>query len=85
MIPLQSKNSRCLCGSGKKYKRCCQSSHDSDIPPLAERQRFNSLFQESMRSSENWDDMVEEFGEEKIDEVLNRIHKQSYLMDSNCD
>jgi len=85
MVPLQSKNSRCLCGSGKKYKRCCQSIHNLEIPPLAERQRFNNLFQESMRSSEKWDDAVKEFGEEKVNEVFKKIRMQSYLIDSNCD
>ena len=69
----------------KKYKRCRKSSRDSEIPSLAERQRFNNLFQEEMRSSEKWGDAVKEFGEEKVNEVFKKIRIQSYLIDSNCD
>lgn len=36
--PLQARNDRCICGSGRKYKQCClKIASDASLPPLIER------------------------------------------------
>lgn len=79
------RNKPCPCGSGKKYKRCClvegtaatwvdkEGIHflQEGAPPSAkEIEKIEAIFQEKIRKSPLWIEMVSKFGEEKAAELL---------------
>jgi len=78
------RNDPCICGSGKKYKKCCLIAkpipytddegihYISEGPPPSkeEVENMTKQYQENIRNSPLWDQLVEEHGLEKAEEIL---------------
>ena len=55
-----SRNDPCPCGSGKKYKKCCQKKTPSSLPTYSwmEKDGFHSLIPGTPPSSEQLENMT---------------------------
>ena len=80
------RNDPCPCGSGKKYKNCCQdlpspsttSLGDDGLhvlypgvaPSEQELRQATAQYQHNIRNSPIWDAMVKEYGKDRAEEML---------------
>jgi len=60
------RNAPCLCGSGKKYKKCCLSPQQVKRPPSVKKQRFIPVYTELDQLSNSVVDLI---NENKLDEA----------------
>ncbi len=65
------KTSGSIMGKGKRLKKKRKMKKKGFLEEFSERLTVN--FQKELRNSELWDEMVEEFGEEKATELLKEI------------
>ncbi len=74
------RNEPCTCGSGKKYKKCCMSTELNPLKmsfPVAGQklsanqiQEMTADFQQNIKESPMWEEMVREFGIEEAERLL---------------
>ena len=83
------RNHLCLCGSGKKYKKCCEMVNQDDVPiascvendgfhyagpfdtPSSEElDSMTKEYQETVRNSPLWDEMVQQYGKKEAEILL---------------
>ena len=78
------RNDPCICGSGKKYKKCCllgtpipykddEGIHyisEGSRPSKEELEKMTKQYQENIRNSPLWDQMLQEHGLEKAEEIF---------------
>ena len=91
------RNDPCPCGSGKKWKKCCETLPSSQVSaasyswmgpdgvhvvapggPLtqAELDHMTQTYQQQIRKSPMWKQMVQEFGKAKAEELLKEFQVQ---------
>ncbi len=82
------RNDPCICGSGRKYKKCCMGNdgassslswqdsegahfvNKGESPSNEKLEKMTKEYQEQIRNSPMWDDMVQKHGKEKAEELL---------------
>ena len=80
------RNEPCVCGSGKKYKKCCLKSNDINSHHRIETtENFKEInefmtqeFQNKIKQSEIWNELVAKFGEEKAEELIQEFKLEAH-------
>jgi hypothetical protein len=85
------RNDPCPCGSGKKFKKCCAQGSiitkmeedglhvlfpDDPSSPL-DLEEMTKAYQKKIRNSPIWDEIVQEYGLEKAEELLKEFRVKS--------
>lgn len=88
-----SRNAPCPCGSGKKYKKCCLSKGEQierswiddegihvitqgEMPAQSEAS-LSETYQENIKNSSMWVQMVKKFGREEAEILLKQCRVES--------
>lgn len=70
VLRMLSRNSRCPCGSGKRYKRCCMEKMIFSDGLLDE---LNKKLRNKIRHSQMWSEMVATVGETEAEKLLRQF------------
>src|SRR4051812_35669814 len=81
----RGRNAPCLCGSGKKYKKCClhhldQTIESENVLTQEVINRLNSLIDPEESAIRPLSDIIFEYAEELLDDVTTPLEMEGFVL-----